>query len=79
MREHLLAFGLLKKPLSQQERRHVRIRGGPASRVGPSLDQHVGTDRPLPRVDDVPGELRPAEERLGVARTSHCYDRKTPI
>jgi hypothetical protein len=77
MREHLLAFGLLKKPASQRERRHAQVRGGPASRVGPSLGQHVGKDRHLPRVDHVPEEVQPAEQRLGVARPSRCYDRKT--
>jgi hypothetical protein len=59
MRERLLAFGLLKKPISQRDRRHVQVRGGPASRVGPSLDQPVGTDGRLPRIDEFPGELGP--------------------
>jgi hypothetical protein len=77
MREHLLAFGLLKKPASQRERRHVTLRSGPASRVGASLGQHVGMDRHLPRVDHVPEEVQPTEQRLGVARPSRCYDRKT--
>jgi hypothetical protein len=76
MRERLLAFGLLKKPVNQLERRHVPVRG-PASTVGPSLDHPVDTDRRLPRSADVPGELRPVEESLGVARLSRCYDRET--
>jgi hypothetical protein len=75
VRGRLLAFGLLKKPVSQQERRHVQVRGGPASRAGPTLNQHVGTDRPLPRVDDVPGEPRPAEEQF--VAPWRCYDRET--
>jgi hypothetical protein len=76
MRERLLALGLLKKPPSRQERRHAQVRGGPASRVGPSLDQPVGTDPRLPRIDELPGEWAPAAEALGVATPSRCYDRK---
>jgi hypothetical protein len=76
MRERLHTFALLKKPASQQHQ-HVRVRGGgPASRAGPSLDQDVGKDWRLARVDDAPVELRPAEEKLGVARPSRCYDRE---
>lgn len=76
MRERLLAFGLLKKPGNQLERRHIPVRG-PTSRVGPSPDQQLSKDRSLPRIDDVPGELRPAEERFGLARPPRCYDPKT--
>jgi len=77
MRERLLAFGLLKKPVSQRERRDVQVRGGLPSRAGSSLDQPVGANRPLPRRDDVPREQRSPEKGLGAARPPRSYDRKT--
>jgi hypothetical protein len=76
MRERLLALGLLKKPVSQRERRHVQVRAGSASRVGPSLDQHIGTDRRPPSGDEPLGR-RPVGEGLGMATPSRCYDRET--
>jgi hypothetical protein len=76
MRERLLALGLLKKPVSQRERRHVQVRGGPPSHVGLSLDQHIGTDRRLPSGDEPLGRW-PVGEGLRVATPSRCYDRET--